>query len=126
MLSSVFRKPKDRIVESEKSGLVYKIPCRDCDAAYIGETGRSLKTRKREHFEAVKRMDVKKSALCQHIADFDHFIAWDEAKILQMKANCSKRRTEESFFKYQRATKVNFLLRIDGANMPVVCGMLMD
>ena len=30
-----------------------------------------------------KRMDVKKSALCQHIVDFDHFIAWDEAKILK-------------------------------------------
>ena len=46
MLSSVFRKPKDRIVESEKSGLVYEIPCRDCDAVYIGETGRSLKNQK--------------------------------------------------------------------------------
>ena len=75
MLSSVFRKPKDRNVESEKSGLVYKIPCRDCDAVYIGETGRSLKIRKREHFDAGKRMVVKKSALCQHIVDFDHFIA---------------------------------------------------
>ena len=49
-------------MEFEKSGLAYKIPCRDCDAVYIGETGRSLKTRKREHFNAVKRMDVKKSA----------------------------------------------------------------
>ena len=41
MLSTVFRKPKDRIVESEKSGLMYEIPGRDCDAVYIGETGRS-------------------------------------------------------------------------------------
>ena len=63
------------------------IPCRDCDAVYIGETGRSLKTRKREHFDAVKRMNVKKFALCQHIADFNHFIAWDKAKILKMEAN---------------------------------------
>ena len=62
MSPSVFRKPKDRIVESEESGFAYEIPCRDCDAIYIGETGRSLKTRKREHFNAVKRMDVKKSA----------------------------------------------------------------
>ena len=59
MLPSVFRKPKDRIVESEKSGLVYEIPCRDCDAGCSGETGRSSKTRKREYFDAVKRMDVK-------------------------------------------------------------------
>ena len=55
MLSSVFRKPKDRIVESEKSGLVYEIPCRDCDAIYIGETGRSLKTRKRKNLNAAKK-----------------------------------------------------------------------
>ena len=136
MLSFVFRKPKDRIVESEKSGLVYGIPCRDCDTVDIGETGRSLKTRKR----AVKRMYVKKSALCQHIVDFDHFIAWDEAKILKMEANYSKPRTAESFFINQRATidltnklfkiygatEVNVLNRIDGANMPVVYGMLMD
>ena len=126
MLSSVFRKPKDRIVESEKSGLVYEIPCRDCDAVYIGETGRSLKTRKREHFDAVKRMDVKKSTLCQHNVDFDHFIAWDKAKILKMEANYSKRRTAESFFINQRAAEVNVLNRIDGANMPNVYGMLMD
>ena len=77
MLSSVFRKSKDRIVEYEKSGLVYEISCSDCDAIYIRDTGRSLKNKKREHFDAVKRMDVKKSALCQHIVDFDHFIAWD-------------------------------------------------
>ena len=67
-------------MESEKRGLVYETPRRDCDAAYIGEiAGRSLKTRKREHFDAVKRMDVKKYTLCQHIVNFDLFVAWDEA-----------------------------------------------
>jgi len=59
-LSSIFRKPKDVLSDSDKSGLVYEIPCRDCDAVCIGETGRSLKTRKREHMEAVKGMDLKK------------------------------------------------------------------
>ena len=42
MLSSVFPKPKDRIMESEKSGLVHEILCRDCDAVYIRETGRAV------------------------------------------------------------------------------------
>ena len=73
------------------------MPCRDCDAAYIVKTGRSSKTRKGERFDAVKRMDVKKSALCQHIVDFDHFITWDEAKILKIGGNYSKRCTTESF-----------------------------
>ena len=43
-LSSVFRKPEDVICDEKKCGLVYKIPCRDCDAVYVGETGRSLST----------------------------------------------------------------------------------
>ena len=46
----------------EKSGLVYQISCCDCDATYIGETGRSITTRKREHVDAVKNLDVKKFA----------------------------------------------------------------
>ena len=36
-LSSVFRKPKDVICDEKKCGLVYKIPCRNCDAVYVGE-----------------------------------------------------------------------------------------
>jgi len=36
-LSSVFRKPKDVVSESDKSGLVYEISCCDCDAVYIGK-----------------------------------------------------------------------------------------
>ena len=57
-----------------------------------------LTEQKRKHFVAVKRIEVKKSALCQHVVDFDHFIAWDEAIKLKMEANYRKRRTAESFF----------------------------
>ena len=32
-----------------------------------------------------KRIYVKKSALCQHIVDFDYFTAWDEAKFKKRK-----------------------------------------
>ena len=99
MLPSAFSKPKDRIVEFEKSELAYENLCHDSDAVYDGEAGRSLTTRKREHFDAVKKMDVKKSALFRHIVDFDHFIGWDEAKILKMEASYSKRSPAESFHK---------------------------
>ena len=47
-LPLIFRKPKDPIDFEKKRSLVYQIFCRDCDAIYIGETGRSVKTRKRE------------------------------------------------------------------------------
>ena len=68
VLSNNFCKPKDKVLDKEKSGLVYLIPCRDCDAVHSGETGRSFETRKREHIDAVKNFDLKKSALCLHVA----------------------------------------------------------
>ena len=71
-LSSIFRKPKDLIDFEEKRGLVYQISCRDCNAIYIGETGRSVKTRKREHVRAVRDIDPEKSALCLHVLERDH------------------------------------------------------
>ena len=43
-LSSLFRKPKDVINFEQKRGLVYQISCRDCNAVYVGETGRSVRT----------------------------------------------------------------------------------
>ena len=96
-LSSVFRKPKDVICYEKKCGLVDEIPCRDCDAVYVGEIGRSLNTRKKEHVKAVKDIYLQKTALCQHIATCDHFIAWDNAYIFKIEPHYRKRRIAESF-----------------------------
>ena len=79
-LSSIFRKTKDPIDFEKKRGLVNQISCRDCDAVYIGETGRSVKTRIREHVIAVKDFNPKKSALCQHILEHDHVIDCEKVR----------------------------------------------
>ena len=125
-LSSVFRKPKDCICNSDKCGIVYEIPCRNCNSVYIGETGRSLKTRKKEHIYAVKNFDFDKSAFCEHVVKFDHTIAWNETKILKMEPNFQRRRTAESFFINQRSKKLNVLNRNDGLQLPSVYNLLLD
>ena len=111
----------------KKSGFAHKIPWRDCNAVYIGETERSLKTRKREHFEAFKTMDMKKSALEPTHPRFWSTKARNEAeikkKIEPITVNVVQRRL---FFINQRATEVNVLTEIDSASVPVVHGMLMD
>ena len=43
-LERILSHPKDRIPDDDKSSVVYKINCRDCDASYVGEMGRALKT----------------------------------------------------------------------------------
>ena len=32
VLSNIFCKPKDKVLDKEKSGLAYQISCRNCDA----------------------------------------------------------------------------------------------
>ena len=105
-LSYVFRKPKDVICDEKN-----EIPRRDCDAVYVGETGRSLNTRKKQHVKAAKEMNLQKSALYQLIATSDHFMAWNDAYILKIQPHSRKRHIAESFLNNKRAKAVNILNR---------------
>nr|XP_054763188.1 uncharacterized protein LOC129269711 [Lytechinus pictus] len=40
---------KDPVPTNRKDGVVYQIPCKDCNFSYIGETGRPVKERLTEH-----------------------------------------------------------------------------
>ena len=48
-IANMFSKPKDIIPKDPTGGPVYSIPCNDCDATYVGETKRQIKTRLGEH-----------------------------------------------------------------------------
>ena len=123
-LSSIFPKPKDCVLAHEKSGLVYQISCCDCDAVYIGETGRSITTRRREHVDAVKNLDVKKSPLCQHVVNKDHVIDWGNVEILKRESHWHRRRVAEGFLINQKALSMNDLNRNDGMIVPSVYNVL--
>ena len=45
--------PKDRISDEEKPEVVYNIPCKNCERVYVGETGRPLGARVKEHRKEV-------------------------------------------------------------------------
>jgi len=47
---------EDRDEPNNRQGAVYKIKCSDCQASYIGETGRNLNTRLTEHKRAKQEM----------------------------------------------------------------------
>ena len=40
---------KDKQQTQNEAGVVYGLPCGDCSAMYVGETGRQVKDRMREH-----------------------------------------------------------------------------
>ena len=104
----------------QKRGLAYQISFRDCNAVYVGETGHSVRTRKREHVDAVKTFNTKKSALSQHVMDFDHRIDWDNVKILKSEPHAYRRRVAESFLINQKTRSCNVINRNDSATFPAV------
>ena len=57
---------KDRVQESEMADVVYRIPCTVCPATYVGQTGRRLNQRLKEHRHAVESGDTANSALAEH------------------------------------------------------------
>ena len=46
---------KDKDEPNNRQGAIYKIECSDCQASYIGETGRNLNTRLTEHKRATRK-----------------------------------------------------------------------
>ena len=54
----------------EKSG-VYALHCHNCEARYIGQTGRSFSTRIKEHLHAWK-YNTTKSHFATHLLDTGH------------------------------------------------------
>ena len=45
---------EDEDTRGKAERIVYKVPCGECDAVYVGETKRTLKVRLSEHRQAVK------------------------------------------------------------------------
>ena len=72
---------KDRLNRSQKSKVVYKASCWDCDAFYIGKTKRRLHDRKVEHFKALTQVGHA-SAVADHAISTGHNIKWDHFEVL--------------------------------------------
>ena len=70
---------KDKDEPNNRQGAVYKIKCSDCQASYIGETGRNLNTRLTEHKQATKNGDANNHIAAHHQLT-NHNIDWDSAQ----------------------------------------------
>lgn len=103
--------PKDKRELGDNSEVVYKIPCQSCDKCYIGETGRKLKVRMKEHQDEADEASNKhftraqrkasestlnKSAITDHVASTNHTIDWEESKILAREPHRTRRWIRES------------------------------
>ena len=90
MTNLVKNKPKNKV----PSG-VYQIPCTSCPQMYLGETGRSLEDRLKEHKRAIKIYDPD-SGVAVHARSQNHNFGFNEAKIIYPCRDTAKRKIIES------------------------------
>lgn len=88
---------KDRLPNEQFPGVVYKIPCLNCNHAYIGETGK-FSRRIKDHQRDVKNKKHATNALAGHAHDTGHQIDWGNASILSKERNLTTRLLLESLF----------------------------
>ena len=112
---------KDPIPADETPNVIYKLPCQDCNEVYIGETGRSLKTRKKEHQDRIVHRDAN-SQVYQHITQLPdaHTIAWNNASIIHTNRNLKQRRFIEAAYSISSNNSYNRRADIHPTLIPLV------
>jgi hypothetical protein len=78
-ISGFLRRIKDNL--GLRTPGVYRIPC-ECCKVYIGQTGRSVETRLKEHQRRIRLEYPDKSAVAEHSVDLGHPIQFHNTSIL--------------------------------------------
>ena len=90
--------PKDPVPKDEKPGVVYKMKCGDCSKVYVGESGRNLKERQKEHMRHLTHPSTTDilEATAEHSLDTGHSIDWQNTETLTFDTRTTQRRIKEA------------------------------
>jgi len=98
---------KDIDHTSFKNNVIYKLECNNCEATYVGQTKRQLRTRIKEHKNNIKLDQSKHSVISEHIIKFNHSIDWENTKILDRESKFYKRITSEMIHIKEQKVSLN-------------------
>ncbi|XP_033123480.1 uncharacterized protein LOC117122112 [Anneissia japonica] len=93
-LSRTLQTHKDKPPANSQQG-VYRIPC-ECGKVHIGETGRDLRTRLKEHQGHARRGEQQKSSIVMHSHTQQHRVCWDKSELIAIVPSWYSRRTREA------------------------------
>lgn len=105
---------KDPLLTTLRNNVVYKINCNNCDASYVSQTGRQLKTKIHEQRNHIRQNTTTHSVITDHRQVFNHNFKWNEVEILDSKPIFHKRLISEMIY-IKRQNSLN--LRMDTENL---------
>lgn len=85
-------KPKQEKIDK---AVVYAIPC-ECGKFYVGETGRDLKTRIKEHQKSVTKDNPDLSKLTEHAHKYDHRFLFNDTRVIAREEKWRERKVQEA------------------------------
>ncbi|KYN19120.1 hypothetical protein ALC57_08544 [Trachymyrmex cornetzi] len=94
-LNKFIRVHKDSLPIESIRNVVYRINCCDCDASYVGQTGRKLKTRISEHRKHINSTTSSKSVITDHRLQCEHDFDWENVEVLDTEGFYNKRLVSE-------------------------------
>jgi len=109
-LNSIIKVHKDILPIYAQSNVVYKICCLHCDATYVGQTRRLLKTRIEEHRSHIRRNTSQSSIITEHRVKFGHVFDWDNVEILDKEPHYNKRLVSEMIYIKKQTNSLNLQL----------------
>ncbi|KAL6417635.1 hypothetical protein ACFW04_012605 [Cataglyphis niger] len=98
---------KDQVPKASSSNIIYKINCDNCDASYVGQTGRQLQTRIKEHRNHIRRNTSSHSVITDHRLQHNHEFKWNDVKILDTEPIYNKRLISKILFIKRQNNSLN-------------------
>jgi len=115
-LNTLIRLDKDKLPNNERTNVVYKLNCNNCNATYIGQTKRHLHTRVKEHINNIKLHATNYSVISKHKIETGHDFDWKNPKILHNEKNVRKREIAEMMFIKKFDNTINLQKDTDSLN----------
>ena len=94
-LRSHLVRPKDTVDPAKQDGVVYRIP-RECGKFYIGETGRSMQERIKEHDRDIRLARTRTSAVSERANKTGHHPLCNAVKFIDRDSHWYTRRAKEA------------------------------
>ena len=91
-IRSLLVHPKDKTPDLQKFGVVYQVTCPQCQHLYVGETGRTLATRMKDHTSH----NTQPSAVGDHCREHGHVINKNNVEVLAREEGWFKRKIREA------------------------------
>lgn len=93
---------------------IYKLDCNDCSKCYIGQTGRNIAKRAKEHERAYRLKRPEASAVAEHALETGHKFDFDQIRVVSREDRFFPRLIMESIEIHKHPDNIN---RDDGLRL---------